>query len=355
MEPSPNFEYLVCPLPIKQTERIILSHGSGGRITKDLIESLFFRHFHNDELAKGNDFADILIPKKEQKLIISTDAHIVSPIFFPGGDIGRLAVAGTVNDISMSGGQPEYLTASFILEEGLPLAELERIAASMRHTADEAGVLIVAGDTKVVEKGKADQIFISTAGIGFAPANLHIGGQSASPGDSVILSGTIGDHGIAVLSARNQLGFVTSIESDVAPLNLLVKDILSVTQDIHVMRDPTRGGLATTLNEIARQSEVCIELDETAIPVRDEVRSACEMLGFDPLYIANEGKMVIILPDSRAEKVLQILKKSPLGKDAAIIGKVKKSEGYPRITLKTSIGGTRIVDMLSGELLPRIC
>jgi hydrogenase expression/formation protein HypE len=351
----PNFENLVCPLPLRQNERIILSHGSGGRITKDLIEFLFFRYFRNNELSKGNDFADILIPAANQKLIISTDAHIVSPIFFPGGDIGRLAVAGTVNDVSMSGGEPRFLSASFILEEGLLVSDLERIAQSMQKTAAEAGVLIVSGDTKVAEKGKADKIFISTTGIGFAPADLNIGGQFARPGDAVLLSGSIGDHGIAVLAARNELGFSTPIESDVAPLNHLVRRLVTEIDNIHVLRDPTRGGLATTLNEIALQSSVSVELEETSIPVKKEVKSACEMLGFDPLYIANEGKMVVILPKESADAALSILKEVPLSKDAALIGRVIAPNGQPRVTMRTNIGGTRIVDILSGELLPRIC
>ncbi len=350
-----NFESFVCPLPIKQNERIILSHGSGGRKTKELIDSIFLRYFTNSVLAEGNDFADILIPEKEQKLIISTDAHIVSPIFFPGGDIGRLAVSGTVNDVSMSGGQPKFLSASFILEEGLLLSDLEKIVISMQKTAEEADILIVSGDTKVVEKGKADKIFISTTGIGFAPSNLKIGGQYARPGDTVILTGSIGDHGIAVLAARNELGFSTHIESDVAPLNHLVKSILSATHDIHVLRDPTRGGLATTLNEIALQSNVSIELVEEAILVKNEVKSACEMLGFDPMYIANEGKMIIISPKSKEDIILRILRESALSKDAAVIGRVIPGENHPRVTMHTSIGGIRIVDMLSGELLPRIC
>ena len=249
---KPSLDNLVCPLPLPHKDRIVMSHGSGGRMTKDLIDSVFAKHFSNSALAKGNDFADLLLPADNQhrKLIISTDAHIVSPIFFPGGDIGRLAVSGTVNDVSMSGGEPLYLTASFIIEEGFPIADLERIALSMRQTADEAGVMIVAGDTKVTEKGKSDKIFISTTGIGLASSEKEIGGQCAQPGDSVIISGTIGDHGIAVLAARNDLGFRTTIQSDVAPLNKLIKVASDLSPDIHVLRDPTRGGLATTLNEI---------------------------------------------------------------------------------------------------------
>ena len=326
-------------------------------MTKDLIDTVFARHFSNPALAKGNDFADLLLPNDNQhrKLIISTDAHIVSPIFFPGGDIGRLAVSGTVNDVSMSGGEPLYLTASFIIEEGFPIADLERIAESMRQTADEAGVLIVAGDTKVTEKGKTDKIFISTTGIGLAPADKDIGGQCALPGDSVIISGSIGDHGIAVLAARNELGFRTTIQSDVAPLNKLIKSAAEAAPNIHVLRDPTRGGLATTLNEIALQSQVSIQLIEKDIPVKSEVKGACEMLGFDPLYVANEGKVIIVLPKKQAQKALQALRTHPLGKDAIIIGKVIEPAGTPRVTMKTVIGGTRIVDMLTGEMLPRIC
>jgi len=354
---KPSLDNLVCPLPLPHKDRIVISHGSGGRMTKDLIDSVFAKHFSNSALAKGNDFADLLLPEDNQhrKLIISTDAHIVSPIFFPGGDIGRLAVSGTVNDVSMSGGKALYLTASFIIEEGFPIADLERIALSMRKAADEAGVMIVAGDTKVTEKGKSDKIFISTTGIGLASSEKEIGGQYAQPGDSVVISGTIGDHGIAVLAARNDLGFRTTIQSDVAPLNKLIKLASDLSPDIHVLRDPTRGGLATTLNEIVLQSQVSIQLNEKDIPVKPEVRGACEMLGFDPLYVANEGKVIIILPEAQAQNVLQGLKSHPLGKDAVIIGQVIQSVGTPRVTMKTVIGGTRIVDMLTGEMLPRIC
>ncbi|MDP2965161.1 MAG: hydrogenase expression/formation protein HypE [Pelolinea sp.] len=352
-----TFNNLVCPLPLAHKDRIVISHGSGGRMTKDLIDTVFARSFSNPTLAKGNDFADLLLPNDNQhrKLIISTDAHIVNPIFFPGGDIGRLAVSGTVNDVSMSGGEPLYLTASFIIEEGFPIADLTKIVESMRQTADEAGVLIVAGDTKVTEKGKTDKIFISTTGIGLAPADKDIGGQCAQPGDSVIISGSIGDHGIAVLAARNELGFRTTIQSDVAPLNKLIKSVAESTTDIHVLRDPTRGGLATTLNEIALQSQVSIQLIEKDIPVKPEVKGACEMLGFDPLYVANEGKVILILPENQAQKALQALRAHPLGKDSIIIGKVIEPAGTPRVTMKTAIGGTRIVDMLTGEMLPRIC
>lgn len=334
-----------------------MSHGSGGRMTLNLIRSVFQKHFQSPLLIRGNDFADIQLDNglKGQRIVVSTDGHIVNPLFFPGGDIGRLAVSGTVNDISMSGGIPRYLTASFIIEEGVPISDLERIAASMQQTAEEAGVQIIAGDTKVAEKGKADKVFISTTGIGFVNAKTNIGGELAQPGDVVIISGSIGDHGIAVLAARNELGFRTTITSDVVPLNHLIQCVLNAAPDVHVLRDPTRGGLATTLNEISTQSKVSIELVETDIPVKQEVRSACEILGFDPMYIANEGKVIIILPEDQARAAIDALHADPLGKHAVIIGSVRESGGTPRVTMKTSIGGTRIVDMLSGEMLPRIC
>lgn len=350
------FENMVCPMPLAQKDTIVLSHGSGGRMTLDLIKSVFQKHFTNPMLAKGNDFTDYkLTGLDKKKIIVSTDGHIVSPIFFPGGDIGRLAIAGTVNDISMSGCDPKFITASFIIEEGFSIKDLERIAESMQRTAEEAGVVIIAGDTKVAEKGKADKVFISTTGIGFVREDICIGGEFAKDGDAVLISGSIGDHGIAVLAARNELGFRTTIESDVAPLNHLIKNILTAAPNIHVLRDPTRGGLATSLNEIALQSNVSIELVETQIPIKNEVRSACEMLGFDPMYVANEGKVIIILPAEEADAAIKAMHNHPLGEDAALIGHVYKIERTPRVTMKTQIGGTRIVDMLSGEMLPRIC
>lgn len=350
-------EGLICPLPLNHSEEILLGHGSGGRMTLDLIKDIFHKHFSNPILDKGNDFADLILEGKASvgKLVMSTDAHIVKPIFFPGGDIGRMAVAGTVNDVSMSGAQPAYLTASFILEEGLPVSDLGKIAQSMKETADEAGILIAAGDTKVAEKGSADRIFISTTGIGFSDAGMRIYGQSAQPGDAVIISGTIGDHGIAVLAARGDLGFRTTLESDVAPLNHLIQEILNAGLEVHVLRDPTRGGLATTLNEIAHQSGVTIRLDEGKIPVKTEVASACEMLGFDPLYVANEGKVIVILPSGQADEAVEIMKNNKYGKQATMVGRVEIATNVPRVTMSTRIGGTRIVDMLSGEMLPRIC
>ena len=279
---------------------------------------------------------------------------MVSPLFFPGGDIGKLAVCGTVNDVAMLGAKPLYLTAGFILEEGLQLDTLQRVIESMRLAAEEAGVQIVAGDTKVVQRGKADGLYITTAGIGLVREGVAVSGANAKAGDAVILSGTIGDHGIAVLGARGELGFQSSIQSDVAPLNHLIEAMLDASPNIHVLRDPTRGGLATTLNEIASQSDVGIILHEQTIPVHPEVNAACEMLGFDPLYIANEGKLVCFVPRNDAEKVLSVMKQTRYGEGAVIIGEVA-AEPKGRVLLRTAIGSTRVVDMLAGEMLPRIC
>jgi hydrogenase expression/formation protein HypE len=308
-------------------------------------------------LAAGNDSARILLPDAAElhgHLAISTDAHIVTPLFFPGGDIGRLAVCGTVNDVSMSGAQPLYLTAGFILEEGLPMQVLEAVVESMQIAAAEAGIQIVAGDTKVVEKGKADGLFITTAGVGWVPAGRKIGGEMALPGDIVLLSGTMGDHGIAVLSARGELGFETGVKSDVAPLNHLIQSVLDAAPNTHVLRDPTRGGLATTLNEIAYQSNVAILIEEKSVPVLQPVRAACEMLGFDPLYVANEGKVIVIVPPEEAFAALDSMRHSPYGHSAVQIGVVQEKPAR-RVLLRTPIGTTRILDVLSGEMLPRIC
>jgi len=352
LQSQPSFVNASCPLPLPHDSRIVMGHGSGGRMTRDLIRQVFRPLFSNPALDASNDFA--VLPSQDGKLVISTDNHIVSPLFFPGGDIGRLAVCGTVNDIAVSGAKPLYLTAGFIIEEGFLIEDLVRIVSSMKIALEESGVLIVAGDTKVVEKGKADGVFINTTGVGWRSNNLNIGGENAHPGDAVIISGTLADHGIAVLSARGDLALESSIESDVAPLNGLITDLLHSTPEIHVFRDPTRGGLATTLNEIAHQSHVEIVLDEKTIPISLPVKSCCEMLGFDPLYVANEGKLVIILPEKETNGVLDILKNHKYGGQAARIGSI--SEGKkPRVLLNTLIGGTRILDMLSGEMLPRIC
>jgi hydrogenase expression/formation protein HypE len=350
---SPNFDAAVCPAPLPHRQQIVIGHGSGGRMTHDLIERVFKTHFANAALSAANDAA-VLSIAGPGRLAFSTDAHIVSPLFFPGGDIGRLAVCGTVNDVAMMGGRPLYLTAGFILEEGLEVYTLEKVVASMAVAAAEAGVQIVAGDTKVVEKGKADGIFITTAGVGMVPDGINVGGELAVPGDVVLISGTLGEHGIAVLEGRGHLGFETSIESDTAPLNHMVEAILTAAPSTHVLRDPTRGGLATTLNEIASQSGVGILLEEAAIPVQPDVQAACEILGFDPLYIANEGKLIAIVPENQADAALAAMQADPHGKNAAKIGRIQ-AQSPRRVLLKTRIGGTRLLDMLSGEMLPRIC
>lgn len=321
-------------------------------MTHDLIRKIFLAQFGSDAENPMNDAAALSLPGV--RVAFSTDCHVVSPLFFPGGDIGRLAVCGTVNDLAMIGAKPLCITAGFILEEGLEFETLNRIAASMRSAADEAGIRIVAGDTKVVQKGKADGLYITTSGLGIISEGVKISGDLARPGDAVILSGSIGDHGIAVLSARSDLGFEMDLQSDVAPVSDLVQRILQVTQEIHVLRDPTRGGVATTLNEIARQSNVCIQIDEEKIPVKTVVRSACELYGFDPLYIANEGKFIAIAPAHSAEKILEVMQAHPLGKEAAIIGKVI-AQPSKTVLMKTAFGTLKMLDMLSGELLPRIC
>jgi hydrogenase expression/formation protein HypE len=343
----------VCPVPLPHNEQVVLGHGSGGKMTLDLIKDIFYPPFENPALMKGDDAAVMETPTAG-RMAVCTDSHIVSPLFFPGGDIGRLAICGTVNDLAMVGAKPLWITAGFILEEGLPLETLERIALSMKEAANEAGVTIIAGDTKVAERGSADGVFISTSGVGVVPDTRNVGGAQAKPGDVVLLSGPIGDHGIAVLAARGELAFETEIESDIAPLNRLVESMFAVSSNIHVLRDPTRGGLATTLNEIADQSEVCVHLDERVIPVHPSVEAACEMLGFDPLYVANEGKLVAIVSAEDEEILLNSMKQNPYGLQACRIGSIK-DDPKGRVLLRTTIGGTRIVDMLSGEMLPRIC
>lgn len=342
----------VCPVPLSHHEQIVLGHGSGGKMAADLIARTFLPAFDNPALRAGDDGAVVSVPVG--RIAVSTDSHVVTPLFFPGGDIGHLAVCGTVNDVAMMGAQPLYLTVGFILEEGLPLETLQRVTASMSAAAAEAGVQIVSGDTKVVQRGKADGLYISTTGVGVVPEGRNIGGAQAKPGDVVLLSGTMGDHGIAVLAARGELGFETDVQSDCAPLNGLIADLLSVCPDVHVLRDPTRGGVATTLNEIARQSQLCITLFEKSLPVRPAVASVCEMLGFDPLYVANEGKVLVILPRESAEKALAALHASKYGAEAVLIGEVSAAP-QGRVLMKTAFGSTRVVDMLAGEMLPRIC
>ena len=348
-----NIEGAICAPPLTHNEQIVMGHGAGGRMSHQLIQKAFMSAFDNPALRAGDDAAR-LESTLHSNLAISTDSHVVFPLFFPGGDIGKLAVCGTVNDVAMLGARPLYLTAGFILEEGLPMETLQRVVASMKAAADEAGVQIVAGDTKVVQKGKADGLYITTSGVGVIRPGLRIGGAHAKAGDVIILSGTMGDHGIAVLDARGELGFQAAVQSDVAPLNHLIEAMLNASSRIHVLRDPTRGGLATTLNEIAAQSSVGILLNEEKIPVRPEVAAACEMLGFDPLYVANEGKLVAIVAREDAESVLAAMRSTRYGESAVIIGEVT-GEPRGRVLLKTPLGSTRIVDMLAGEMLPRIC
>jgi len=344
----------MCPVPHHHTEAVVIGHGSGGQMTSDLIKNNFQSRIGNVYLSEGNDAARLFVAGLNDQIAVSTDSHVVSPIFYPGGDIGRLSVCGTVNDVAMLGADPKYLTAGFILEEGFSIESLNMIIDSMADACKEAGVQIVAGDTKVVEKGKADGIFINTAGFGVIPHKRQIGGQFAQPGDAVIISGSLGDHGIAVLQARGELGFESDITSDVAPLNHMIAELLEAIPEVHVLRDPTRGGLATSLKEIACQSEISIRLNEESIPVKPDVRTACEMLGFDPLYMANEGKLIVILPEEKAESALEIIKNSHYGTNAMRIGAVFE-EDPGMVLLETAFGSTRILDMLSGEILPRIC
>lgn len=331
--------------------KILLAHGSGGRLTHDLITKHLVQSLSNPLLNKLDDAA---VFESKGKTAFTTDSYVVNPIFFPGGNIGKLAVCGTVNDLSVMGAVPKYLSLAFIIEEGLDISALEEIIKSIAAAAKEAGVEIVTGDTKVVNTGKADKIFINTAGVGFIPEGLDISGANARPGDAVIVSGTMGDHGIAIMAQREGLNFKTAVESDCAPLNGLITDMLKVCPRIHVMRDPTRGGLATTLNEIAGQSQVGIELNEESIPVKPAVGGACEALGLDPLYVANEGKIIVIMPEKDAPAVLSAMKAHPYGKDSAIIGRVI-SPNPGRVSIRTPLGALRILDMQSGELLPRIC
>ncbi len=336
--------------------RIDMNHGAGGRVSAQLVNDLFARAFDNDGLRQGDDGARLPFPAGGEQLVVSTDGHVVSPLFFPGGDIGCLSVHGTINDVAMLGARPLYLTASFILEEGFALADLRRIVESMAAAARAAGVPIVAGDTKVVEQGKGDGVFISTTGIGAVPAGRRISGALARPGDVVLLSGSIGDHGVAILSLRESLAFETAIVSDTAALHGLVADLLAAVPEgaVRSLRDPTRGGVATTLNEIARQAGVGLVLEETAIPIRTEVEGACELLGLDPLYIANEGKLLAIVDAAEADAALAALRAHPLGQAAARIGTVVADEQH-FVQMDTRFGGRRMVDWLAGEPLPRIC
>ncbi|WJW76393.1 hydrogenase expression/formation protein HypE [Thiohalobacter sp. IOR34] len=332
--------------------RVERVHGSGGRAMTELIEDLFLRHLDNALLRQGNDQAAFEVPAG--RLVMSTDGHVVSPLVFPGGDIGSLAVHGTLNDIAMAGARPLYLAAGFILEEGLPLADLEDIVASMARAAREAGVPVATGDTKVVERGKADGMFITTTGVGLVPPGVEISGDRARPGDAILLSGSVGDHGVAIMSRREHLDFETDLQSDSAALHELVAAMVAAVPGIRCLRDPTRGGLATTLNELARQSGVGMQLQEAAIPVRPAVSAACELLGLDPLYVANEGKLVCICAAEDAERLLGVMRAHPLGREAAQIGRVL-ADPPGLVQMETCLGGQRVVDWLAGEQLPRIC
>lgn len=333
-------------------DKINLSHGSGGRASHQLIENLFVKHFDNILLRQANDQACFAVDAG--RMVMSTDSHVISPLFFPGGDIGSLSIHGTINDVVMSGAKPTYLSAAFILEEGFSLADLERIVISMANAASEAKVPIVTGDTKVVQKGKADGVFITTTGIGVVPKDVSISGNNAQPGDAILLSGSIGDHGIAIMSSRENLSFETEMKSDSASLDGLVAKMVTAAPTIHCLRDPTRGGLATSLNELAQQSQVGMRLKENDIVVKPQVTAACELLGLDPLYVANEGKLVCVCSSSDAETLLHVMRSHPLGREANIIGEVVEDKnGF--VEMETKFGGNRFVDWLTGEQLPRIC
>lgn len=342
----------ICPTPIATRDRIVLGHGSGGRLSAELMRQIFLPAFSNPLLDRLDDQAIFEIGN--ERIAFTTDSFVVKPLFFPGGDIGSLAVHGTVNDLAMGGARPLFLSAGFILEEGLPTETLRAVAASMAKAAADAGVAIVTGDTKVVEKGKGDGLFINTTGIGIVPAGVRLSSLNARPGDRVILSGAIGDHGIAIMAQRDGLEFETEVVSDSAPLHELVRDMLGVSNQIRCLRDPTRGGLSSALNEIAGQSGVSIQIEESKIVVRDDVKGACELLGLDPLYVANEGKLVAIVAAEDAEELIEVMRRNPRGEDAAIIGTVGEQHAG-LVTMKTAFGSTRIVDLLAGDQLPRIC
>src|SRR5580698_4283881 len=343
---------MTCPIPFTTSETVLLGHGSGGKLSTDLMRDVFMPALGNPVLARLNDQAVVQVG--DSKIAMSTDSFVIKPLFFPGGDIGSLAVHGTVNDLAVGGARPLFLSAAFLIEEGFSMDSLRRVVASMRRAADESGVTIITGDTKVVEKGKGDGLFINTTGIGMVRRGIELSADRARPGDVILLSGSIGEHGIAILAQREGLEFESGIESDSAPLHGLCAEILWASTQIRCMRDLTRGGLSSAANEIATQSNVGIELYEGAIPVREEVRGACEMLGLDPLYVANEGKLIAIVAPDVAEDVLRAMRNHPRGLQAAIIGRV--TDSLPGlVTMKTSLGTVRIVDMLAGDQLPRIC
>ncbi|NQV14768.1 hydrogenase expression/formation protein HypE [bacterium] len=345
-------EALSCPVPILSHDKVQLAHGAGGKLSNEMIDKIFLPRFFNSTLKKMEDQA--ILDNPGGRIAFSTDTFVVDPIFFPGGDIGDLAINGTVNDVAMSGAVPKFLSVGFILEEGLPFETLHRIVLSMERAAKKAGVQIVTGDTKVVNRGSCDKLFINTTGIGFVPDDIHISASNLKPGDQILLSGTLGDHGMAVMTSREGLSFQSTVNSDTAGLSHLVKDMLGVSSEIHAMRDPTRGGVAASLNEFAVSSNVGIQIYGDRIPVRENVRGACEILGIDPLYVANEGKLIAVVPPEIVDDMLSAIKANPLGKAAVILGEV--TEKHPGIvSLGTGLGVNRIVDMPIGEQLPRIC
>ncbi len=346
-----NFE-LSCPIPLRRYPYVTLAHGGGGTLSQELIRELMVPAFRNDALEELHDGA--VLDEGDARLAFTTDSYVIDPLEFPGGTIGDLAVNGTINDLAMCGAEPLWLSAAFIIEEGYEMESLSRIVRSMETAARVAGVPVVTGDTKVVDRGKGDKLFITTAGVGRVRKGVRVSPRSAQPGDVVLINGSIGEHGIAIMSVREHLGFETTLRSDTAPLHTLVRAMLDASTDIHVLRDPTRGGVASTLNEIADAAHVGIVLEEERIPISAEVRGACEILGFDPLYVANEGKCIVILPREAAEKVRSAMRSHPLGAGTAMIGEVVSA--HPgKVVAKTSIGSSRMVDMLSGEQLPRIC
>ena len=340
-----------------QSETVMLGHGSGGSMMKRIIDEVFFEAYGTDELLRGDDAAVLPAPAAGERIAFSTDSFVVTPHFFPGGDIGKLAVCGTVNDVATSGARPLYLSCAFVLEEGFPMGDLRRICQTMAETATEAGVRLVTGDTKVVNRGHGDGIYINTSGVGLLSPGIELGGAQCRPGDKVLVSGTLGDHGITIMSCREGLGFSAGVKSDAAPLNHLIAEVLAAAPSTRCFRDPTRGGLASTLNELAAQSGTDIVVEEGAVPVRDAVLGACEMLGYDVLQVANEGKMVCVVPADQADAALAAMRANRYGVDAAIIGEVAEAqpERGPKVFLQTSFGGRRILDMLVGEQLPRIC
>ena len=351
-EESKTLEGRSCPLPLSSGGRVLLGHGSGGKLTADLVRDVFLAAFRNPVLARADDQAIVTV--NGVRLAFTTDSFVVKPLFFPGGDIGSLAVHGTVNDLAMGGAQPLFLSVAFLIEEGFSIDTLRRVVTSLQRAAADAGVQVVTGDTKVVEKGSGDGLFINTSGLGIVPEGVRLSADQARPGDRVLLSGTIGDHGIAILAQREGLEFEGPLASDSAALHTLVAAMLGASAEIRTMRDPTRGGVSSALNEIATQSRVRIELEERAIPVREEVRGACEVLGLDPLYVANEGKRLAIVAPGVADRMIEAMRRHPLGEQAAIIGEVTEAHSG-LVTMHTTVGPSRIVDMLAGDQLPRIC